>query len=74
MQNKNQSLQSYRSQQISRSDNALPAIIIEKALTLSAQVKATAKSTAIEWKDIRPRETQALFDELEERWKEGSLF
>jgi hypothetical protein len=47
---------------------------LSTASSLSTQAKVTAHKISIEIKEIKPRETQALMDEIEARISEGSLF
>jgi hypothetical protein len=46
---------------------------LQAASSLSNQVKLAAHKIAVDVKDIKPRETQALMDEIEARILEGSL-
>jgi hypothetical protein len=47
---------------------------IEQIDRVSSHVKVVARTTSIELQNIRPREVQALMDEIEARIEDGSLF
>lgn len=68
------SIQRYKHSDITTLNNSLLVRSIEQTLILSHQVKAVAQSASIEIMEIKPRETQALLDEMVARWEEGSLF
>jgi hypothetical protein len=68
------SLQRYIDQLNAEQQQSLATRAVEQALALTYQTKAAVKSASIQIKDIKPRQTQALLDEVKARWQEGSLF